>query len=261
MKSKKILSAVMASAIAMSLAVPAFAADPAPSTPANQTVVTAAYKEPNIEVTVPTTAQAVINPYKLPVQFKMAADGTVTTQSTGKDIQAKDSAIATQPMTLVNLCDSDLDVSAAIAVTLPETTELKFVEESAFSATTPLTNKSIYMVVEGTPIASSVYDADADTFDLDAYKTAWEALDWSTATKSNAATIKAGTAKKIGTLDKATIDADDGSVTALGANALAVRLAGKAVEEPKTPWAAADTFTATIAYTFKVAAPAANPGD
>lgn len=258
METKKLLSAMMAGAIAMSLAVPAFAVDDDDKTeaPKNQTVVEAGYEEPNIEVVVPTTATAVINPYKLPVKFKMGTDGGLDTKA-GKDIQAKDSAIASQPMVLVNLCDSDLDVAATLSLVLPETTELKFVEKSAFEATTPLTNKSIYMAVEGMPIATAIYDADTSKFDLDEFKKAWEALDWKTGVMTSAAaSTKAGAATKIGTLDKATLDEDDGSVTALGTNGLAVRLAGQAVESPKTPWAGTDTFQTTIAYTFTVAVPA-----
>ena len=60
MNMKRFASTVMAGALTMSLAVPAFAAD-------SQTVITATYAETALDVVVPANTNATINPYGLPV--------------------------------------------------------------------------------------------------------------------------------------------------------------------------------------------------
>lgn len=72
MKLKKILSMGMAVAMTAALAVPAFAADA--DAPQNVTEITGTYTETVIDVVVPATASAVINPYGL---------GTTVTKSDG----------------------------------------------------------------------------------------------------------------------------------------------------------------------------------
>ena len=65
------------------------------------------------------------------------------------------------------------------------------------------------------------------------------------------------TAKPLGTLKAATFATGTQSGYAAG-SILAVRLAGVVTESPRTPWAAADGFTATVSYSFKPA-PATTP--
>ena len=55
---KRVASAALAGALALSMAAPAFA---------SQSVITGNYKEIRLAVTVPTTGKAVINPYGLPI--------------------------------------------------------------------------------------------------------------------------------------------------------------------------------------------------
>ena len=58
---KRILSGAMAGVLALSMAVPAFAEDPAPTN--TTTVFTGAYQEADIAVTVPGAVEAFLNPY------------------------------------------------------------------------------------------------------------------------------------------------------------------------------------------------------
>ena len=55
----RVLSGALAGALAVTMAVPAFAA-------ANSTEITATYEEPTISVVVPQSGTAMINPYGMP---------------------------------------------------------------------------------------------------------------------------------------------------------------------------------------------------
>ena len=98
----RILSGAMAGVLAMSLAVPAFAADA--EAPKNQTVITGAYTETVIDVVVPGTVDAVINPYGL---------GTTVTKSDGTKI-AVTGQVITPTQTITNNTDLNLIVGAKV---------------------------------------------------------------------------------------------------------------------------------------------------
>ena len=90
----RICSGAMAGVLALSLAVPAFAAG---NTPMNtQTEITATYQKVDIKVIVPQTGTALINPYGLDLKVKDAANNEVTISG---------QKIVTAPMSLKNHCD------------------------------------------------------------------------------------------------------------------------------------------------------------
>lgn len=68
----RVLSGAMAGVLAMSLAVPAFAADD------HTTVVTGKYQDTPIAVTVPETGKAFINPYGLNIEVPVPAEVSLT---------------------------------------------------------------------------------------------------------------------------------------------------------------------------------------
>lgn len=88
MTSKKIISAIMAGACALSMtSIAAFAADPVTTdidAAGEKTYdVNAGYTAPVIDVTVPTALNAVINPYQIAIDLSAAKDGSLMTGTDG----------------------------------------------------------------------------------------------------------------------------------------------------------------------------------
>lgn len=254
MKTKRIISTALSAAMALSLSVPAFAADTKPNT---STVINGTYTEAVIDVVVPQTGNAFINPYGL---------GTSVDKSTGAAVAIK-GQIVTAPMYIVNNSGLDLDVGAVITPELGANATMKFAtastkgtpdkDETDADYVAPATSKSAYVIAQGvaskTAVASdTIEDTDVDNI-LDEY-----ALDatWTSAVSSAPLTVSStGVAKpvevtKFATLKKATLD-NDGVVTAYGAGSIMLyRLTGDCVKSPKDAWAETDTFKVNMAFTF-----------
>lgn len=130
MKSKKFLSVVMAGALSLSLAAPAFAADTN-----TKTDITATYTPPTISVVVPQTASAFINPLGLDIKVDPTNGPTLSGRQ-----------IISAPMTLKNQSASDLQVGATVSVTVNDGSDLRFVSTSTggVSAAT----KSVFAYVQ-----------------------------------------------------------------------------------------------------------------
>jgi len=252
MNSKKLLSAAMAGAISMSLAVPAFAA-------ASTTTITGTYAAPVIDVTVPKSAAAVINPYKLDYKFNLDAEGKVV--KPGSDgqlpdgtttITVKNSAIATQPMLLINYGDTKLDVKAVATGTVKTGSDMKFSAEAKEDDTV----KNVKVTVdamEATGLGAK-WTEEAG-ISLEDTATAWKDLwaDGATILSSKAIGDKTTTADPvIATLAAATVDEDSGARTLTDASIAAVRLGGIVAKNPKAEWTTKDGFTVSIAWTFEV---------
>jgi hypothetical protein len=225
---KKILSLALASATVASLAAPAFAAD-------NSTVITAAYEEISIDVTVSPTGTATINPYGLPIKFTKSDGSTKTAAVEGE-------AIVTTPLSIKNNSESKLKVSATVTTVNGKNSGIEFV--SAAPAST-VTSKQAFVQLQlkksaktGTA-GNTLEDLLADEFVT--------AATWTT--PDGAVTLSTDdpvTGKDLVTLEK--YDSNNGYV----ANSIALfRLGGKVVEDPDEAWTTKDTFTTTIAFTFK----------
>lgn len=261
MKTKRIISAALSAAMALSLSVPAFASGggTTPTKPNTETTITGKYEEAIISVDVPETGNAFINPYGL---------GTSVKDSNGADVQIK-GQIVTAPLYIVNNSGLDLDVGASITPALGEKATMKLASTTTKGSGTegqddyvaPATAKSAYVIVQG--VASSVITADGDaTADTpqDAIKTAYATdATWAKAVSSAALTVSStGTTKavvvdKFATLKAATVDTD-GTVTAHKSGSIMLyRLTGDCVKAPKEAWTADDTFTVKIAFSFSPA--------
>lgn len=107
MSKKKLVSLALACVLAVSLAIPAFAAGdntPDVSTGNLQTVITANYRPATINVSVPATIGAVLNPLGLPVSVQKSSNA-------GKvDIEGQQ-IVMTSPLYIANLSSVDLKVS------------------------------------------------------------------------------------------------------------------------------------------------------
>lgn len=104
MSQKKLVSLALAVVMLAALAVPAFAASAG-----NTTVVTGAYQEVPVSVSVPGNTTATINPYALPVK--------IGTSASGGDIKVSGQQIVSLPMMLANEGDVDLNVSVTVSAT------------------------------------------------------------------------------------------------------------------------------------------------
>ena len=257
MKTKRIAATALSAVMAMSLTVPAFAGATKPNT---ETEITGTYKEAIIDVLVPQTGTAFINPYGL---------GTSVTKSTGAEVQIK-GQIVTAPMYIVNNSGLDLDVGAVITPALGENATMKLAtastngtpdkDETDADYVAPATAKSAYVIAQG--VASAVASTGDELADADIDKILDEyALDatWAAAESSAPLTVSStGVAKpvevtKFATLKKATLDTT-GTITKHEAGSVMLyRLTGDCVKSPKDAWAESDTFTVNMAFTFSPA--------
>lgn len=254
MRSKKIVSAALGAAMALSMAVPAFAAD---------TVITATYSEPKIEVTVPTTATAVINPYALPTKYYYDPATNKTCKADLENAVAFNSVaspVAAQPMFLVNYGETALKVYATATAVVKSGSDVK-IAEALPEGDAPAKTMAIQVAgtaVEG--VAANWVGKDEDTGKaVNALKmdetlaTVWNGIDWtdSGVKKATALSAKAEEAE-LGTL--AAISKTEGADTATVQDdcVLAVAVLGEATKKPKTAWSAKDIVTLTVAYSFEV---------
>lgn len=255
---KRVFTTALAGAMALTMAVPAFAAEEAPTN--TQTKIEATYQAIPIAVTVPADTTAVVNPLGLPYEIGTLSSADAATTVTGHEI-------ATIPIGIRNEGSSDLSVSATVTATTKGNLKLIASADSIdgkdavgnendedYQPAVPKStanNAFVYLQMKGITAATS--DADDATV-ADAIITTAGATSWSTTYSADndlvLSSTKAQTKNDMFTLKKPTVDTD-GTVTAYTANSIAVvRLAGRVVKAPKTAWATTDGFTATIAFTF-----------
>lgn len=220
---KKVLSFVLALALVLALAAPAFAGGGSTPNVTAPDATTGAYganaeitgttEAPTIKLTIPTTGSVVVNPYKM----------TVTVDSTDYTDQVVSAA---------QFIKNESDVDVAIDVTT--TGEVGTGSEAVFATTTvgpTVTTKSVFLYFE---IMASTDDSTAPT--------------WATAYDSKSASMIPVSAKA--TTKKDTIKLGAGDTTATYA---AFHLAGNAATNPAKPWTATDTVNVKLAFTVRPA--------
>lgn len=235
---KKFISSVLAGACALSMtSIAAFAADATVTDlgsdgyASQEVTVTSTTQVPTLKVTVPTTADVVVNPYRL----------NVTTPITSSD------TIISPEYEIKNESDCGVTISATVKATPGG---------AAAIATKPLkgteTTKSVFMYLETTATAGTYYTVnDADGNAVPTYvEKAVTAKRGETLTAEQEAANAAFAAQlalstKDTTKDIATLAA--GNTTA---QSIFFKLQGNAVTAPKTPWLAADKVD--VALTLKI---------
>lgn len=250
MNMKRFGSIAMAGALALSLAVPAFAA--------NTTTIEGGYQDIEIAVVVPESGTAQINPYGLPVE--------VTKSDGATKVQITDRQITSLPLSLKNQGNVPMDVNASLAV-LPK-------GDVVIAAAKGSADKTMKVELEVAGLNDNALKLDSldptlDDLLLDKFAADATWANLATANKLAApAAAKAATsvtpsksAAAMATLGAATVA--DGTVT-YGAKSIALfRLTGDLNAAPtKTvggdtvddPWVEADGFTATVVFSFKPAA-------
>lgn len=225
MNMKRFASTVMAGALTMSLAVPAFAAD-------SQTVITATYAETALDVVVPANTNATINPYGLPVTME---DGLTT-------ISGQPITIPT-PLTVQNQSSVALKMNAKITTTVETGMTLEAADGNDYDTNT---NKELYVEFQAFETA---FDG---TSILDPTKAgpAWAGLKDDGAALS--APLKTTAAVDTAADGTGSIVLREGKDSLAQAGSIAfVRLSGKVAK--KAAWAATDKLVATITYSFEPA--------
>lgn len=224
MNMKRFASTVLAGTMALSLAVPAMAVD--------ETVITAAYKETTLDVTVPADTNATINPYGLPVTLEDA-----TTVLSGQPI-----TIAT-PLMIQNKSGVALKVGASVTTTVTGLA-LATAEGSVAGGNA----KEVYAEFQAFEAAG--IDG-ASALDPTITNPAWAAL------KSEDAALKAvlsSTAAATATATGADLVLREGADGMAQVGGIAfVRLSGVAAKNPTTAWEETDKLVATITYSFEPA--------
>lgn len=255
---KRIFSGAMAGVLALSLAVPAFAG----AADANTTVVDGTLQVADIAVTVPETGKAFINPYGLDIEVpENAADDTNTNKTTISGQQ-----IVSAPMAITNESKMDLTIGASVTGVVKTGSTMTFatattkgtpdLPENDINYVAPATSKTAFVYLQ----AKASTAADTDLIGAEANVTAakiatayaaWEAEDYDSATDVIVST-RAATTEDLVTLRAATVD-NAGAVTYNAGSIGLFRLTGDCPASPRTAWTDTDGFTATIAFTFKVA--------
>jgi hypothetical protein len=260
---KRILSLVLAGAMAASLAVPAFAAeedseDPDASLTSNRsTTVTANYQDVKIEVVVPKTATVVINPYALPT-----AIGKASSDEDAADVKVSGQQVLTLPMAIKNRSEVALDVNATATATVSG--NLTLGTSPTISSTETKNVAFIYMAMAPSTLSGAVGTA-TDQYALAAdYKTlmeteatednptaGWPAYDSKSTAQAALVSGKAVTATKMITLAQPTLDDSTGKFSEYAAGSIAFfGLNGTCIESPKTAWTTKDGVKVAVSFTF-----------
>lgn len=253
MKSKKLLSLGLSLVMSLSLAVPAFAAND------NTTEISGTYKDVVIDVDVPATGAAFINPYGL--DLKVPQDATDSGNTNEATITGQQ--IVSAPMALKNKTAMDLSVSATVTgtitpITVPDGETAPTLMKFATSTTkgsggspdspdyvAPATGKSAFVYFQ----AKQAADTSGTPANIAAEYAAWGASAFNADTDVIVA-AKAVAKENIMTLRAAAVD-NTGAFTAFKAGSIGMfRLTGDCTSGAKANWTEKDKFTTTVAFTF-----------
>lgn len=239
LSTKKVVSGMMAGALALSMAVPAFAADTTITTSdalstGGSTEITGTTTTPTIKVTVPGTGGVVINPYKMSVKVDL-------TGGTNKAVNT-DQVLST-PWYIKSESDVKLDVYATVTGKA---------EGNAVFATGELkgseTTNSVFMYLEALPATK---DSSATLgFAAPTWATEFDKSKHIVLSNGKAATMKTA----IATIEAAEFDGDVGetgyAIKSGEYTGVGFHLVGELATKPTKAWASTDKISATVAYTF-----------
>ncbi|MDE6933718.1 MAG: hypothetical protein K2P37_13630 [Oscillospiraceae bacterium] len=214
MNFKKIMSSALAGVMALSLAVPAFAAD---GDLEQSTAITGTTQAPTIKITVPATGTVTVNPYKMEV-------------TVGSDKKTDQIISATQY--IENASNVAIKVSAQVTGTAAG--NLAFATATT-QGTKAVTTNSVFMYFE-----MDVADKNDGTADPT----------WATAYDSKSATQILISTKATKKADMLTLAAGTGTAAASTGGYAAFHLAGDAASAPTSAWTDADKADVAIAFTF-----------
>jgi hypothetical protein len=245
---KKLLSLALAATMAASLAVPAFAA-----TTSNTTKITGNYQAVTIDVTVPTTGTAIINPYGLPVVIY-----SKTVDSTTTEYKVDSAQIVTKPLAIMNRTDVDLDVN--ISYTASVTGTFTFAAAPIEKVAEDTKNEGfVYLAIESATDLKGADTGDSPAVTEEKIAESYSKVEWTeynaTTVPDNVLALKATTTAiskaKMSTLTAATMSETDGKFSEYAEGSIAfIGLCGNCAQNPKTAWVAKDGMVVNVAFTF-----------
>ena len=226
MNLKRFASTVMAAVLALALAVPAFAS--------NSTNITGTYRAITLNVTVPTTGSAIINPYGLPFDVSgVSVSGQQITTGAPLLVQNKSSVPLSVSASIVSTVKGSF-VFSSTAITDGETGNKGNVEFQMFKAP-GVTEANVTDMEAIAPKFAALKDADA--------------LCRTVLTKTDATAnpaVPAVTQDNIVTLKPANANGE-----LVDGGAAYFRLSGTVAKKPTTAWTTTDGFTAKVTFTFE----------
>lgn len=256
MKSKKLIAMGLAVVMTAALAVPALAED---------TVITGMYEEIKIDVEIPNTGTAVINPYEMPVKAMYKA----TPDAKGEEVAALTTAgkIATQPLIGVSTCEVALDVGATVTGTPKGNLMLSNKDISAAKTTSAVVYLECKqdMTLSSAEISST--DSDKPISGIKGQEAVAAFNAWPTSTYDFGTTDAAKAANadkvlvtesgstKLGLCTLAAAKDNAGTMEPQTGSFLLARLGGDVVQSPTDGWTAKDGVVVNVAFTFTPAAP------
>lgn len=256
MNMKRFGATVMAGALALSLAAPAFAAS---------TTINGGFEAVDTTVTVTNTGTAIINPYGLPIDLTHPeGSGASATDEVDATISGEQITTAA-PLTIVNGSAVAMAVSATVTGSVPTGSGVVLVEDITAGVTDTTTPKNVAAKFEAFPAPGIDGGTIADltsTTDNDKYAAQAALNEAFSELKSEDAVLTAPVLTTASTAEGSLIlrEGDDDGVAQYGGVAF-FRLSGEVVKNPTTAWAEADSnaspavvgdiFTATIAFTFE----------
>ena len=256
MKCKKISALFLTGAMTLALAAPAFAAD------ANTTVIDGQFKAITIDVSVPATGSAIINPYSMPV--KAVADDASKTELTEVTTAGK---IATNPLVIYNKTTTNLSVGATVTAEVPSTSGLEIVSVPVKDTATDKQAQVYLEAVRDTSLKKNDVVAAPDASSICGVKgtnvinafNKWEPTTFNKSAKNQIPVIPGEESIKEGIAIMSAGKTAAGSTTAdpEPGSFVLVRLAGTVAKNPETKWAATDTFKVNVAFSFTPLSPLA----
>lgn len=219
---KRIASATLAGALALSMMTPAFAAEK------NTTNISGTYTPITLAVTVPSTGRAIINPYGLPYTI-------------GENLSISGQQITTgAPLTVQNRSSVALDVSAKLTGEVPAGSGFTF---NATAPTDTETDKKAQVVFQMFP-AMAITEATLE--DTDILMGGFANLKDEDALPSTPVAVISTTPSDVSNI--LTLREGNSSSELQKGGAAYFRLSGKVAK--KADWQSTDTFSVKVAFTF-----------
>ena len=247
-KYSKKIALILVLALTLAIAVPVLAAQ--------QTIVTGAYEDPVIDVTITATGEvgAVINPYALP--WAVQTDNGTELASKLKNSQV----VVAKPLAAYSMSEVDLKVGAKV---LGEVVgdEFRLASEKPESDST-MKSGLVYLEMKTVDDLgySNTPDASLCIGDLEGSKIVAALNDWAREpymeSKANQLLVGTREVSKTGMCTlKAAVDASGNKLTAPATTGgyMVARLSGDMVKAPTIPWKATDGVKVTITWIFEPA--------
>lgn len=226
---KRFATAAVAGAMALSMTAPAFAAETA-------TNITGSYRAITLNVSVPTTGAAIINPYGLPYEL---GDSTISGQqiTTGAPLLIQNKSVV--PLSVSASAVGVVKGAFEFATTAPADTETKkagLVKVQMFAANGVTEANATDTEVLNQKFAALPDDSDDPAKDI--------VVGLTSASQDDILTLKSGNA----------------SGELVDGGAAFFRLSGAVAKKPTTDWATTDGFSVKVAFTFEPTVATASAG-